>query len=66
MRDLQPSAFIANTPQEFQVMNSELESYFSYYSDPSIYLDPTSNNPLSASTTKCCATGTCDNICPIR
>lgn len=65
MRDLQTSASPAGNLQEFQVMNSELEAYFSYYSDPSIYMDPTSNIPLSASTTKCCATGTCDNICPI-
>lgn len=56
MRDLSSSASAVNNAKEFQVMNSELEAYFSYYSDPSIYMDPTGNIPLSASTTKCCAT----------
>lgn len=44
-------------------LNSELETYFNLYTDPEMYIDPDTKNPLSASSTTCCATGTCDNIC---
>ncbi len=38
---------------------TDLDKHFTYYTDPAIYTDPSAASPLSASTSKCCATGTC-------
>ena len=48
-----------------QSMNGQLNAYFDFYTDPMVYSDPATGHSLSASTTTCCATGTCDDICPI-
>lgn len=43
-------------------IHTDLDKHFTYYIDPAIYIDPSNASPLSASTSKCCATGTCFSI----
>lgn len=43
-------------------VHDELDKHFSYYADPAIYLGSATASPLSASTSKCCATGTCNSF----
>jgi len=56
------NSHIAEKNVHYASVHEELDKHFSYYADPAIYLGSATTNPLSASTSKCCATGTCNNF----
>ena len=43
-------------------VHEDLDKHFAYYTDPAIYAGSATASPLSASTSKCCASGTCDSF----